>query len=145
MQANFSYDFKVRAHNYRGYYSPFSQVTTIRTHADGKYLYFFFTNVILMFLISIECPDSCKMTHVQDSSNNINLFLVPSKVLNLNYEIVNETAVCLHWQAPLHKNGKLTGYLILYTPNANWPLDDWFNKSLLTTEHNLKVSFYLLI
>ncbi|KAJ3641124.1 hypothetical protein Zmor_027642 [Zophobas morio] len=55
---------------------------------------------------------------------------VPSKVLNLNYAIVNETTVCLRWQAPLHKNGRLTGYLVLYTPNADWPLDKWFNKSV---------------
>ncbi|XP_044262319.1 protogenin A-like [Tribolium madens] len=100
--ANFSYDFKVRAHNYRGYYSPFSQSATIRTRAD-----------------------------------------VPSKVLHLNYEIVNETAVCLHWQAPLHTNGKLTSYLILYTPNSNWPLDEWFNKSVPTTLENSKGCWFV--
>ncbi|EFA11747.2 Down syndrome cell adhesion molecule-like protein Dscam2 [Tribolium castaneum] len=95
LQANCSYDFKVRAHNYRGNYGPFSQSVTIRTRAD-----------------------------------------VPSKVLHLNYEIVNETAVCLHWQAPLHSNGKVTSYLILYTPNANWPLDEWFNKSVPTFDNS---------
>jgi hypothetical protein len=114
LQPNSSYEFKVRAHSYDGYFGPFSQSTTIRTLADGT------DRCVLMFrLVKV-------------------VFSVPSKVLNLNYEIVNETTACLYWQAPLHKNGRLTSYLILYTPNANWPLDEWFNKSVPTTQDKVK-------
>lgn len=65
---------------------------------------------------------------------------MPSKVLNLNYEIVNKTAICVYWDAPLRKNGKLTKYLVSYTPNSDWPLDDWFNKSVPITNKKSKVS-----
>ncbi|RZC34405.1 receptor-type tyrosine-protein phosphatase F-like, partial [Asbolus verrucosus] len=63
---------------------------------------------------------------------------VPSKVLNLGYEIVNETTACLHWQTPMRKNGKLSNYLVSYTANDNWLLDKWLNKSVSTTQNKVK-------
>lgn len=58
------------------------------------------------------------------------VFLVPSPVQKLNYTIINESSVCLHWQEPLRKNGKLESYIISYTPDKNWPLENWLNISV---------------
>lgn len=55
---------------------------------------------------------------------------MPSPVTDLNYKILNESTVCLHWQEPQRKNGKLKGYVISYAPDKNWPLENWFNISI---------------
>lgn len=116
LSANTTYEFKVKAHSIEDYDGPYSDSITIRTHADGK------------------------ISNFDKILSIIDLFSVPSKVLNLNYEIVNKTAICVYWDAPLRKNGKLTKYLVSYTPNSNWPLDDWFNKSVPITNKKSKVS-----
>lgn len=54
---------------------------------------------------------------------------MPSPVTDLNYKIMNESTVCLHWQEPQRKNGNLKGYIITYAPD-NWPLENWFNISI---------------
>lgn len=50
--------------------------------------------------------------------------------MDLNYKIINENTVCLHWQEPQRKNGILKSYIISYTPDKNWPLENWLNISI---------------
>lgn len=63
--------------------------------------------------------------------NFVNFFItVPSPVQDLNYNIINENTVCIHWREPLKKNGILKSYILSYTPNNDWPLENWLNMSI---------------
>lgn len=55
---------------------------------------------------------------------------VPTAVLDLKYRIVNSTAACVRWDPPMYENGRLTEYLIKYSPNNSWPLERWFERTL---------------
>lgn len=69
---------------------------------------------------------------------------MPSPVLDLKYKVINETSVCLLWQAPLHQNGILTKYLISYTPDSDWPLEKWIDKVVPVTLKKYKVNFQII-
>lgn len=67
------------------------------------------------------------------------MFTVPSPVQDLTYKIINASTVCIRWRAPLHKNGKLIKYVVLYTPDQNRPLEQWHNLDVPTTQTMIKV------
>ncbi|XP_045483502.1 immunoglobulin superfamily DCC subclass member 4-like isoform X2 [Harmonia axyridis] len=50
---------------------------------------------------------------------------VPSTVLDLKYEIINDSTACLAWLPPLYTHGRLVNYIVTYTSNANRPLEEW--------------------
>lgn len=56
--------------------------------------------------------------------------------MDLAYRIINESSICLHWQEPQRKNGKLNSYIISYTPDKNWPLENWLNISIPSYQQN---------
>ncbi|KAF5286836.1 hypothetical protein FQA39_LY00369 [Lamprigera yunnana] len=60
---------------------------------------------------------------------------VPSSVRNLKYRVINVTAVCVMWKAPIITNGKLLNYVISYTSDKNLQFDKW--KNVVLTEKNM--------
>ncbi|CAH0552662.1 unnamed protein product [Brassicogethes aeneus] len=77
---------------------------------------------------------------------------VPSPVVNLRHQVINDSTACIYWQAPIHKNGKLQKYFISYTPDRDWPLEQWYNISIPSYQrkpascwhdNNETASFYL--
>lgn len=82
--------------------------------------------------IEIHTPAERKILGIPNLVKKIYKFIisVPSSVTDLNYKLINETTVCLHWEEPQRKNGILKSYIISYTPDKNWPLENWLNVSV---------------
>lgn len=67
------------------------------------------------------------MQYYRSMKFKIFFFTVPSHVENLGYQIMDSTTVCVKWKPPQQQNEKVVKYILSYTPNQTWPLENWYN------------------
>lgn len=80
------------------------------------------------------------MLNIRQPLNYFFNISVPSLVRDVRYKIFNRSSVCIKWKPPLQKNGKLNKYVVMYTPDINWPIEKWYSVNVPAQKKRVKVS-----
>ncbi|XP_056641194.1 immunoglobulin superfamily DCC subclass member 3-like [Diorhabda sublineata] len=62
---------------------------------------------------------------------------VPPPVTNLEYKVINDTSIYLQWRKPKETSSKIKKYIITYSPDNIWPVENWINITLSVKDEEL--------